>query len=183
MDNSNESGGRKVRSLRELPEAIEPPAGLWLRIAGQIEEPRRRQRPPFLAAAAVLLALAAGLLAGYALRLPGSSTVAQQAHSLPAAAATPEALAVSFISDPRYLRQRSALLSGLEAHLAALPPDTREKVGKSLVGLQQSMRDLQAALGRDPSNELLQALLVDTCQDEMRVLVSVDEAGQESSQL
>ena len=39
------------------------------------------------------------------------------------------------------------------------------------------MRELEAALGRDPSNALLQELLVNTYQDEMRVLVAIHEAG------
>ena len=44
------------------------------------------------------------------------------------------------------------------------------------------MTDIQAALGRDPGNALLQELLVNTYQDEMRVLTTVHEArdsGQE----
>jgi hypothetical protein len=39
------------------------------------------------------------------------------------------------------------------------------------------MQDLEAALGKDPSNALLQELLVNTYQDEMRVLTTVHEAG------
>ena len=105
------------------------------------------------------------------------------APSVSSSAAQPTAVPVSFIQDPRYQRQRAQLLASLSARVAALPPQTRQKVLASLSTIQQSIRDLQAALGRDPSNALLQELLVDTCQDEMRVLVSVNEAGQDAEQL
>ena len=36
---------------------------------------------------------------------------------------------------------------------------------------------VQEALGRDPANALLQELLVNSYQDEMRVLTAVHEAG------
>jgi hypothetical protein len=39
------------------------------------------------------------------------------------------------------------------------------------------MQDLEAELGKDPSNALLQELLVNTYQDEMRVLTTVHEAS------
>jgi hypothetical protein len=189
MNGPDDSDARRVRSLRDLPQAVAPPEGLWLRIAAEIEAPRKAvRRPPLLAAAAVLVALAVGTLAGHWLLPP--SYVAQQplnavgSQSAAAGVSTPaDALPVSFISDPRYLHQRALLLSGLAARLAALPPETQAKVRASLATLQQSMLDLQAALGRDPSNALLQELLVDTCQDEMRVLVSVNEAGQGAEQL
>ena len=80
--------------------------------------------------------------------------------------------------DAKYTRERAALVRSLEAQLANLPPDSRAKVVSSLTTIQNSMRDLEAALGRDPSNALLQELLVNTYQDEMRVLTAVHEAGE-----
>jgi hypothetical protein len=69
------------------------------------------------------------------------------------------------------------LVKDLEARLAALPPESRAKVVASLRTLSDSKRDLEAELGKDPSNALLQELLVNTYQDEMRVLTAVHEAG------
>jgi hypothetical protein len=40
-----------------------------------------------------------------------------------------------------------------------------------------SIGDIRAALGRDPANALLQELLVNSYQDEMRVLTAVHEAS------
>jgi phage-related protein len=69
------------------------------------------------------------------------------------------------------------LVKDLEARLAALPPESRAKVMSSLQAINDSKRDLEAELGKDPSNALLQELLVNTYQDEMRVLAAVHEAG------
>jgi hypothetical protein len=84
---------------------------------------------------------------------------------------------VSYLTDPRYLRERAALLRSLDARLARLPPPSRKKVLESLATLQQSMREIQQALGREPGNALLQELLVDTCQNEMQLLSTVEEAS------
>jgi hypothetical protein len=83
----------------------------------------------------------------------------------------------AFVTDPKYLRERAALVRSLESRLAALPPETQKKVAVSLQAIRASMEDLEAALGKDPSNALLQELLVNTYQEEMRVLAVVHEAG------
>ncbi len=81
------------------------------------------------------------------------------------------------MSDPRYARQRAALLRSLPARLAALPPPARAKVMASLATLKKAKEDLESALGKDPGNALLQELLVDTYQDEMRVLTDMRDAS------
>ena len=58
-----------------------------------------------------------------------------------------------------------------------MPPGSRAKVLSSLQAINDSKRALEAELGKDPSNALLQELLVNTYQDEMRVLTAVHEAG------
>ena len=82
-----------------------------------------------------------------------------------------------YVADPRYTRERAELVKNLEARLAALPPESRAKVMASLKAINDSKRELETELGKDPSNALLQELLVNTCQDEMRVLTAVHEAG------
>ena len=47
----------------------------------------------------------------------------------------------------------------------------------SLATIQQAKQELESALGKDPGNALLQELLVNTYQDEMRVLTDVREAS------
>src|SRR5262249_7787851 len=84
---------------------------------------------------------------------------------------------VRFVSDPRYQRDREALLKSLQARLASLPPPAREKVSASLLTIERAKEDLEGALGKDPSNALLQELLINTYQDEMRALTDVHEAS------
>lgn len=86
-------------------------------------------------------------------------------------------LPANFVTDPRYLAERAALLASLDARLKSLPPQTRRQVLASLETIHRSMQEIQQALGREPGNALLQGLLIDTYQDEMRVLTAVQEAN------
>lgn len=143
--------------------------------------PRHFSRMRWLAAAAMIAALAVGVWIGRSV-LP----MAPVTNPAPGSAATPRqipenggaaALQAAYLSDPKYRQERAALVKSLEQQLASLPPDARAKVISSLATIHKSMQDLEAALGKDPSNALLQELLVNTYQDEMRVLTTVHEAG------
>ncbi|HVW68585.1 MAG TPA: hypothetical protein VHB68_06395 [Steroidobacteraceae bacterium] len=206
MKSANDSGSSKVRALRDLPASIDPPRDLWAGIEARIgAEGRRRdvdrdsagthsdfdrarlrwrrgEPLRWLTAAAVIAALAVGIWIGRAV-LPAlhqpSGGNGMTAHVTPPAM-NDEAQAVqaAYVSDPKFRSQREALAKSLEARLAALPPDSRAKVISSLATLHKSMRDLEAALGKDPTNALLQELLLNTYQDEMRVLTTVNEASE-----
>jgi len=52
-------------------------------------------------------------------------------------------------------------------------------VGASLTALKKSIKDIEDALGRDPANALLQELLVNSSQEEMRVLTTVRDSGRQ----
>ena len=180
---------RKVSSVRELSPAIEPARELWPQIEARINEERRtapgamaeQPRPVraravplrWLAAAAVVASVAVGVWIGRSL-LPATRPGAGVES---AAADAPTALDVAYVSDPRYQRDRAALMQSLQARLAALPPPARAKVMASLAAIHRAKQDLENALGMDPGNALLQELLVNTYQDEMRVLTDVHEAG------
>lgn len=186
--NPNKTDSRRISALRDLPQALEPPALLWSRIEAQLTaEPQRleaarhraaRVRLRALAVAAIVAALAVGILIGRSLLpvQPRQSLSPPLAHEHPPAVVS--VVPVAYVNDPRYLKERAALLRTLQSQLASLPPDTRTKVLASLATIHKSMRELEAALGRDPSNALLQELLVNTYQDEMRVLTTVHEVGQ-----
>ena len=79
-------------------------------------------------------------------------------------------------------RQREALLRSLNARLEALPAPSRQKVLADLDVIQRSMRDIQAALGRDPGNALLRAMLQESYQDEQQLIATVQEAGKWTSE-
>ena len=189
---------RKVSSLRDLPRDIAPPRDLWQGIEARIaadksavlEAPPSRQRSGrtqrlrVLAAAAVIAALALGIWIGRAvLPVPGGASPSgtpAAGTGLSAnntAGGEPGAFHAAYVVSSKYINQRAQLVKDLESRLAALPPESRAKVVASLQTINDSKRDLERELGKDPSNALLQELLVNTFQDEMRVLTAVHEAG------
>ena len=192
MSGPNDGDRRKVASLRELPQSIEPANDLWSGIesalagpaAGRsgVEESRRWRRaaaPRWLAAAAMLACVAVGVWIGRSL-LPGGATgtapaIVENRPTVPGLA--PTAFDAHYVNDPRYERQRAALVRALQERLAALPPPARAKVSASLAAIETAKKDLEQALGHDPGNALLQELLINTYQDEMRVLTDVHEAS------
>lgn len=189
--NGTRSGdGRKVSSLRELSPSIEPARDLWPAIEARISAERgpaaappatrwRALPPRWLAAAAMVASVAVGVWIGRSL-LPGVPAPSREpvVRSVPPAVTSPATtFAAAYVSDPRYRRDRTALLRTLQARLAALPPPARAKVTASLTAISQAKQDLEGALGNDPSNALLQELLVNTYQDEMRVLTDLHQAG------
>jgi len=190
----NEPTPSKVRRLSELPRNIAPPTDGWPALEARLREsapsqpdagalpdrnskPVRRWRPQVMriaALAAVLAAIAVGISIDRLILSPG--------HPTPEVAARPTrgegaGIPVAYVTDPRYVHEREALLRSLNARLAQLPPASRQKVLQSLATIHQSMQQIQQALGREPGNALLQELLIDTYQDEMRVLSTVQEAS------
>jgi hypothetical protein len=186
------NGRRLVSSLRELPQAIEPPRDLWPGIESRLQEAAspsahvralRSSAMPlrWLALAAMLASVAVGVWIGRSL-LPlahntGGAPAPFTAAESTAALGAPTALDAAYETDPRYQRQRAELLRSLQARLATLPPASRAKVMASLETIHRAKEDLERALGKDPGNALLQELLINTYQDEMRVLTDVPEAS------
>jgi hypothetical protein len=233
MNDANDKRERKVRSLRDLPQGIEPPRDLWAGIEARIEAERASgaagvsnsagalgtvasESGPFgasgpsgakpggtrfftrpttvrwLAAAAMIATLAVGIWIGR-VGLPGSRPAGTAitarndankgaehgSHIVPTRPLSGgvQAVQAAYLSDPKYREERAALVKSLETQLDSLPPETRGKVLSSLATIHKSMQDLEAALGKDPTNALLQELLLNTYQDEMRVLTTVHEAS------
>lgn len=192
----NEPTSSKIRRLGELPRDIPPPHDGWpalearLRASGMPQseigaqqhvdaEPARRRRPQ-MARIAMLAAVLAAVVVGVSI---DRWILSPAAGPTPPSAATQGSgsaggrMTVAYVTDPRYLRERAALLRSLNAQLAKLPPPTRKKVLESLATIHQSMQEIQQALGREPGNALLQELLIDTYQNEMQVLSTVQEAS------
>lgn len=190
---TDESARRRVSSLAELPQSLEPGRDLWPQIEARLQEARRdgaadtsrtvtpRRGVPlrWLAAAAMVASVAVGVWIGRSL-LPAGPLPAREpvvGVVAPQASGAATTFAAAYVSDPRYQRDRAALLQTVQARLAALPPPSRAKVTASLAAISQAKQDLEGALGKDPSNALLQELLVNTYQDEMRVLTDLHQAG------
>jgi hypothetical protein len=180
---TNEPAPSRVTSLRDLPTDIAPSRDLWPDIESRIaaggrglsaDGRPRFQSPRFrvLALAAVISALAVGVWLARSM-LPGASAPV----SAPRSTAMPGTLPAAYVTNPAYVQGRAALLASFEQQVKALPPESRDKVLSGLANIRKSMQDIQDALGREPGNTLLQELLVNTYQDEMRVLTAVHDAG------
>jgi hypothetical protein len=179
---------KSVTTLRDLPLAIEPPRDLWPQIEARLGAQRETQATPavaagaarraarmplrWLATAAMVASLGVGVWIGRSVA-PGAAVPTLAGDTRPASAT----MQTAWESDPRYQRQHEALMQSLGAQLAALPPASRSKVLSSLATIHEAKRQLEDALGKDPGNALLQELLVNTYQDEMRVLTDVHEAS------
>jgi len=160
----NES--KRIKSLGELPQGVAPQRDLWPRIESRLTPRRRTWAVPASLAAGLLLAVF-GFVIGHQSRESGSSPVLREsgAHILAA-----------LMTEPGYQSQREELLSALPAKLERLPPASRQRVQDSLLAIHTAMKNIEAELGRDSGNALLQELLISTCQEEMRVLTAVGEA-------
>ena len=178
---------RRLSRIDELAREIPPVRDLWPAIAAAIEtdrtdaaevpaQPRRRAgwRPAVGLAASVAL-VAIGVLIGENIGHQPGPELGNGTH------ATNPAVMPASLRDAEYRKQRDALWTEVQAKLQAMPPAERAKVGASLATLRRSITEIEAALGRDPANALLQELLVNSCQEEMRALTVVRDSGREET--
>ncbi len=174
--------GRRVTRIDELAQSLPPARDLWPAISAAIESQRTesahspvRSRSRWLPAAGMAAAVALvtiGVFIGRIIAPAAPVTVAGTPSSQAGAALMPAAL-----RDANYRKQRDALLVEVNDQLKSMPAAEREKVAASLATLRRSIGEIEAALGRDPANALLQELLVSSCQEEMRALTAVRDSG------
>jgi hypothetical protein len=200
MANANSRDGQgngkmRVTSLRDLPQAVQPPRDLWAGIEARIGAERQSAAEPvqspvtrrpaqlrWLAAAAMIGTLAVGVWIGRS-SLPSVAPTQPPLASTRSVTTSPAPnnaaalVQAAYLSDPRFRQAREELVKSLQARLDSLPPQSRAKVVASLETIHKSKQDLEDALGKDPTNALLQELLLNTYQDEMRVLTTVHEAS------
>ncbi len=170
---------RKVKRLDELAQSLPPPRDLWPAISQAIEAdklaalPQSRRRSfwmPAAGVAAAVMLVAVGVIIGVNINTPGMGTMAAAQSGDPSV--IPAAL-----RDANYRKQRDVLLVEVNDRLQTMPAAERDKVAASLATLRRSIAEIEAALGRDPANALLQELLVSSCQEEMRALTAVRDTG------
>jgi hypothetical protein len=176
---------RQVKRLDELAQSVPPPRDLWPAISAAIEaeqaqsatvsSTRRYGWRPVAAMAAAVALVTVGVYIGKAMSPAVDSSLAN--HTAHPAEVVPAA----FERDANYRKQRDELMGQVQKRLQAMPPAEREKVSASLATLRRSITEIEAALGRDPANALLQELLVSSCQEEMRALTAVREAGNQET--
>jgi hypothetical protein len=182
----------KISRLSELRRDIPPPHDGWPALEAKLRESGmeqtrtaaeqagqvRRWRPRMVhvaSLAAVLAAVVVGISIDRWILSP--APLGAPVAAVPGNGGAERGIPVTYVTDPRYLRERAELLRSLNAKLAKLPPASRQKVLNSLATIHQSIQDIQQALGREPGNALLQELLIDSYQNEMQVLATVQEAS------
>jgi hypothetical protein len=176
---------RRIKRIDELAQDVPPARDLWPAIAAAIEAEKavtgpaagsqRRQRwLPAAGMAAAVALVAIGVLIGRSLTpvriIETASTREAASNVIPAA-----------LRDANYRKQRDVLQVEVQHRLESMPAAERAKVGASLATLRRSIGEIEAALGRDPANALLQELLVNSCQEEMRALTAVRDSGNQET--
>jgi hypothetical protein len=177
---------RRVQRLDELARDIPPARDLWPAISAALQAdlamkavPGTRRRSAWLPAmglAASVALVALGVLIGIHVK-PDGTTPGSETTAGPIAQPTNPAVIPSAVRYAEYQKQRDQLWTEVEAKLNTMSPAERDKVSASLATLKRSITEIEAALGRDPANALLQELLVNSRQEEMRALTVVRNSG------
>ena len=172
----DEPTGRLDRALARLPKAIEPSRDLWPAIEAGLESrtARPRQSWGWLAAAGVLVAVGSSLITATLLR-EGRPEPAQVAAAVGEAPVVPAAFGPGGRMGPGYLATRRVLLRELEARIDRLPPEAQKSLERNLAELHRASAEINAALALKPGDPLLEELLLNTYQDELAVLASVNQ--------
>jgi hypothetical protein len=174
---------RRVNRIDELAQDLPPPRDLWPAISAAIETDRvvsavthtNTRRSRWMPAAGMAAAVALVTLGVFIGRIFAPATTVTMVNTPLVQGAAD--LMPAALRDADYRKQRDALLVEVDNRLKTMPAAEREKVGASLATLRRSIGEIEAALGRDPANALLQELLVSSCQEEMRALTAVRDAG------
>ena len=138
---------------------------------------------PFAAAAAAVALVAASSLITATLLGTGAAECATWRPHRQAARAkepgspqvVPAAFGPGYVLDHEYLAARRQLASTLEARIARMPPSARQKLEANLAELHRAASEINAALVQQPGDSLLEELLLNTYQDELAVLASVNQ--------
>ena len=178
-----------MRAVGRLPQSIEPVRDLWPMIESNLERPitargRRVQLTWTYAMAAAIGCMALGALLTYALlRLDTETTSAIPTQVAATPSNQPAMRQASFgryaALGPEYERARAALLIDFAERLHSLPPLARVKVERNLEEIQRAVQEINAALELSPDDPMLQELLMDTYQDELRLLAHVNQIAGE----
>jgi hypothetical protein len=166
---------RLEQALGRLPRNVDPAHDLWPAIEARLEAREARPRRwPWQAAAAVLLVAGSSLLTASLVRRDLSRVVRMQA---PAAqvATIPAAYGAAYALDPEYVAARQQLSSMLESRIDSMPASARQKLEANLAEIRRATAEISEALALQPGDPLLEELLLNTYQDELAVLASVNQ--------
>jgi len=179
---SRESESRDLRldrALAGLPRELPPENDLWPGIAAQLEPRRAPRRWLPLAAAAVLLVVSSSLITARVVRwsaAPAASIATVAPPATPdAGVVRPASFGPGHALDREYAAARQQLAAMLAQRMDRLPSSARQKVEDNLAQLHRATDEINAALALQPGDALLEELLLNTYQDELAVLASVNQ--------
>lgn len=185
MSESNKRRDPLDQALASLPEDVVPERDLWPRIRAEIEKTpivapaRRVQDNWFRLAAAVLLVLATSFVTYYVTRQSMQQPMAQTApEALPTPQVISQPAGFSFGHEQLgagYVNARADLNKRFQERIASLPAADRAKVERNLADLRRAADEISATLAKNPSDPLLQDLLMSTYQSELQLLANVSE--------
>ena len=163
-------------ALASLPKSLEPARDLWPAIEAQLEPRAGRGSRAWLwaAAAGVLLVVGSSLLTATLLQRE-TDRVARQTAAQDGPAYATAAFGPGQALGPGYDAARRDLLGTLSARIDRLPPDARRQLEKNLAEIRRASAEINAALALSPGDPLLEELLINTYQDELAVLASVNQ--------
>jgi hypothetical protein len=161
-------------TLASLPHELQPARDLWPGIESRLEPRRRRGTWAWQAAAAIALVAVSSLITASLVRR-ADTTVARTNAPDPQAQVTKAAFGPSYSLNAEYDTARRQLATDLEQRLASLPPSARQKLEANLAEMHRAAAEINAALARQPGDPLLEELLLNTYQDELGVLASVNQ--------
>lgn len=193
-DRDNEPGDPLSQMLAALPKDVQPERDLWQGIQAEIgKTPIVTDSAPvvhfsssrwFQMAAGIFLVLATSLTTFVITRNSVEKDAAvqiaraQQQAPVPTATAPLNAMPVSFGTEALgadYLKARSELDRRFEARMKTLPPSTRAKLERNLADLRHAANEISTTLAENPSDPLLQDLLMSTYQRELQLLADVSD--------
>ncbi|MDY6945984.1 MAG: hypothetical protein SXG53_09715 [Pseudomonadota bacterium] len=193
-DQGKTRGDPLSQMLASLPRDVAPQRDLWQGIQAEITRtPIVTDSAPvvhftssrwFQLAAGLLLVLATSfttfVITRQSMERDPAVQVAQQQPEpqVPMAAAPLNAMPVSFGPEAMgadYLKARSELSAQFEARIKTLAPSTRAKLERNLADLRHAANEISQTLAENPSDPLLQDLLMSTYQRELQLLADVSE--------
>lgn len=174
-------------ALASLPQDVAPQRDLWPQIRAEIEKTpiaaptavHRTQSTWFRLAAGVVLVLGTSFVTYYVTRESMRTQVAQVTpEAVPAPQVIGQPASFSFGSQrlgTGYTNARAELDKRFQERLASLPPAARVKVENNLADLRRAAAEISRTLAENPSDPLLQDLLISTYQSELQLLADVSE--------
>lgn len=176
---THDNTSRLDERLTKLPAEIPPARDLWPEIAARLDAAKSSRRAtaqrsrwrPFAAAASVVFVamLAATMYRGDEPRAPELDPGRPVASAAPLASG----FGPGYELGSSYLAARAGLADDLERRLEALSPETKATVLENLATIRRAAAEIDAALGEDPANVLLQHQLLAAYQDELSVLANL----------